>query len=300
MAPSPPRLSGNPVLPGRYADPEIHLFGGRYWIYPTTSAPFDEQTSFEAWSSPDLVGWTNEGRILDLADVPWSTNRCAWAPTVMEEGGRYFLYFSAGDGAGLGVAVAGSPGGPFADALGAPLVGEYHHGAQPIDAHAFRDDDGRAYLYWGGWGRCVVAELGADRTSLVGEIREITPEGYVEGPFMLKRRGAYSLMWSEGGWADDTYAVAYGRADSPFGPFPREGRVLENDPAVGKAAGHHSVLRLPGEGEEWIVAYHRRPLGETDANHRVTCLDRLEFGEDGEILPVRLTNEGVPVRPLDP
>src|SRR5437868_7565506 len=29
--------SGNPILPGWYADPEVHVFAGQYWIYPTYS-----------------------------------------------------------------------------------------------------------------------------------------------------------------------------------------------------------------------------------------------------------------------
>lgn len=64
------RTAGNPVLPGWYADPELHLFAGHYWIYPTTSAAYNCQTQFEAFSSPDLVDWRHEGVILDFADVP--------------------------------------------------------------------------------------------------------------------------------------------------------------------------------------------------------------------------------------
>lgn len=286
----------NPVLPGWHADPELHLFAGRYWIYPTHSAPYEEQTFFPAFSSPDLVHWTDEGRVLDFADVPWSTNRAAWAPTVSEHEGVYRMYFSAGDGAGLGVARSDSPGGPFVDALGKPLVVEYHHGAQPIDAHAFEDDDGRGYLYWGGWKHAVVAELGPDRESIVGPIREITPENYVEGPFMVKRGGTYTFMWSEGGWGDATYNIAYGRADNPFGPFPREGNLFPANEAIGSSAGHHSVLRLP-DGE-YVMAYHRRPPGETNRHHRVTCLETMTFDADGRILPVPITHEGVGARPL--
>ena len=74
---SPP---GNPA-PGWYADPEIHFFQGRYYIYPTTSRQYHEQTSFECWSSDDLTDWRNEGVILELKDIPWSTNYAAWAPS---------------------------------------------------------------------------------------------------------------------------------------------------------------------------------------------------------------------------
>lgn len=289
--------TGNPLFAGWYADPEIHVFGNRYYIYPTFSDDYEKQTFFEAWSSADLADWRCEGRILDFADIAWSGNHAAWAPSVAECNGKYYFYFSAGDGAGLGVAAADHPAGPFSDALGKPLIAEYHHGAQPIDAHAFQDDDGQVYLYYGGWGHAVVVKLGADRVSVEGEFREITPDGYVEGPFMLRRGGTYYFMWSEGGWGDSSYAVAYGRADSPWGPFVREGRVLASDPAVGNGAGHHSVLSIPGT-DDWYIVYHRRPIDETHANHRVVCIDHLRFSPSGQIEPVQLTAAGVPRRPL--
>ena len=49
-----PKTSGNPVFPGWYADPEGVVFGDEYWIYPTYSAPYDEQTFMDAFSSKDL------------------------------------------------------------------------------------------------------------------------------------------------------------------------------------------------------------------------------------------------------
>jgi beta-xylosidase len=294
-----PRMSGNPVFPGWYADPEIHFFAGRYYIYPTTSGPYHEQTFFECWSSDDLTNWKNEGVILDFKDILWSTNFAAWAPSCAEKNGKYYFYFSAGDGAGLGVAVSDSPSGPFHDAIGKPLVGHYPFGAQPIDAHCFVDDDGRAYLYFGGHNKCVVAPLTPTMCAFNRDFREITPTPqYVEGPFMVKRKGVYYLMWSEGGWGDHTYGAAYGISDNPYGPFDYKGKILESDPEVGKGAGHHSVLQLPGTDDEWVICYHRRPLEETKANHRVSCIERLEFREDGSIAPVKLTFEGVPAHPM--
>jgi beta-xylosidase len=278
----------NPVISGWYADPEIHFFQGRYYLYPTYSAPYEKQTFYEAFVSDDLVEWRSCGVVLDFADVPWSTNRAAWAPSVAEKNGKYYMYFSAGDGAGLGVAVSESPSGPFRDALGHPLVKEYVHGAQPIDAHGFVDDDGEAYLYWGGWRKAVVSRLGQDMISLEGEILEITPENYVEGPFMVKRDGRYYYMWSEGEWGNASYCVAYGIGDNPLGPFPRQGLVLQSDPEIATSAGHHSVLRLPNS-DSYVIAYHRRPLEETNRHHRVTCLDEMRFAVDGTIEPVRMT-----------
>jgi len=296
MAVEPP-TSNNPVFSGWYADPEIHVFEGRYYIYPTYSAPYEKQTFFEAFSSPDLVHWHREGRVLEFKDVPWSTNRAAWAPALIERDGTYFMYFSAGDGAGIGAATSSSPSGPFVDALGEPLIKEYINGAQPIDAMAFLDDDGQAYLYYGGWKHANVVKLSHDMLHLEGDVHEITPEGYVEGSFMLKRNGEYVFMWSEGGWTDSSYGVAYARASSPYGPFERRGQILATDPAVAKGSGHHSVLRLPGS-DQHVVCYHRRPLEETDANARVTCLDYMHFDADGDIVPVVQTFTGVRAHPI--
>jgi beta-xylosidase len=127
--------------------------------------------------------------------------------------------------------------------------------------------------------------------------KEITPEGYVEGVFMLLRSGKYYLMWSEGNWTGPDYCVAYAMADSPMGPFKRIGQILQQDPQIATGAGHHSVIKLPGE-DACLIVYHRRPLGERDGNHRVTCIDRMEFDGQGLIRPVKITFEGVERRPL--
>ncbi|MGD8329233.1 MAG: glycoside hydrolase family 43 protein [Acidobacteriota bacterium] len=294
--------SGNPILPGWYADPEAHVFDGRYWIYPTYSAPYDEQLFMDAFSSSDLVTWDKHPRALDAARISWA-RRALWAPSIVEKDGAYYLFFSANDiqsddeFGGLGVARASRPEGPFDDLLGRPLIDRFHNGAQPIDPNVFRDADGTHYLIYGGWRHCNIARLEDDFSGFVPfadgtTFREITPDGYVEGSFMLLKDGRYYFMWSEGGWTGPNYAVAYAVADSPLGPFERVGRILQQDPAVATGAGHHSVLHASG-AERWYIVYHRRPLGETDRNHRVVCVDEMRFDDEGLIEPVRITFEGV-------
>ena len=302
---APPR-AGNPIVDGWYADPEATVFGDRYWVYPTYSARYDEQLHFDAFSSPDLVHWTKHSRILDHLEVRWA-RRAMWAPAAVERGGRYYLFFAAndvrpGEIGGIGVAVADAPAGPFKDLLGKPLLGEIVNGAQPIDQFVFRDEDGHDYMVYGGWSHCNLVRLKPDFTGFIPfadgtTFKEITPEGYVEGPCMFRRNGKLYFMWSEGGWTGPNYSVAYAIGDSPLGPFKRIGKILQQDRSVATGAGHHSVLRVPGT-DEWYIVYHRRPLGETDANHRVTCMDRMEFDEQGFIQPVRITHEGVERRPL--
>ncbi len=301
-----PERAGNPVWDGWYADPEGVVFGDTYWVYPTYSAAYDEQVFLDAFSSPDLVHWTKHPRVLDTTAVAWADS-AMWAPAAIEKDGRTYLFFAANDiqhdGAvgGIGVAVADAPGGPFRDLLGRPLIDRFYNGAQPIDQFVF-EDGGAYYIVYGGWGHANIGRLADDFSGLVpfedgALVREITPEGYVEGPFLFEKDGRYYFMWSEGGWTNASYRVAYAIGDSPFGPFERIGTILEQDPAIATGAGHHSVIHVPGS-DDWYIVYHRRPIPNLGRDHRVTAIDRMEFNADGTIRPVRMTTEGVAARPL--
>jgi len=295
------QASRNPVFPGWYADPEAAIFKGKYWIFPTYSAKYNEQVFLDAFSSPDLATWTKHSRILDTSRVKWAW-RAMWAPAILEKEGKYFLFFSANDiqkneeRGGIGVAVADKPEGPYMDYLAKPLVDKFYNGAQPIDQFVFKDGP-NYYLIYGGWRHCNIARLKSDFTGFIPfddgtTFREITPENYVEGPIMFVRKGKYYFMWSEGGWTGPDYSVAYAVADSPFGPFKRVGKILQQNPNIATGAGHHSVINVPGT-DEWYIVYHRRPLGETDRNARVVCIDKMKFDKDGMIGPVTITFEGV-------
>ena len=293
--------SGNPIIGGWYADPEAVVFDNRCWIFPTYSAAYDEQLFFDAFSSRDLVKWKKHPRVLTSENVSWA-KRAMWAPAIVRKDGKYYLFFSAndvheGEVGGIGVAVSRRPQGPYKDALGKPLISHIINGAQPIDQYVFLDDDGQYYMYYGGWGHCNVVRLGDDLLSIVpftdGDItKEVTPDQYVEGPFMLKNRGKYYFMWSEGGWGQPNYSVSYAISDSPFGPFHRIGKIMEQDPSIATGAGHHSIIKGRGD-DEWYIVYHRRPLSETAANSRQVCIDRLYFDDNGHIKPVKMTFEGV-------
>ncbi len=119
----------------------------------------------------------------------------------------------------------------------------------------------------------------------------------IQNPFMFLKNNKYYFMWSEGGWTGSDYSVAYAVADSPFGPFTRIGKILQQDSTVATGAGHHSILKVP-KTDKWFIVYHRRPLGETNGNHRVTCIDEMHFDEKEFIKPVKITREGVNKEPL--
>ena len=301
------QMSGNPLFEGWYADPEGIILNDEYWIFPTYSDKYEKQIFMDAFSSTDLVNWTKHERIIDNKAVKWAW-RAMWAPAIVKKDDKYFLFFGGNDiqndneYGGIGVSVADRPEGPYQDYLGRPLIDKIYNRAQPIDQFVFQDKDGSYYMYYGGWGRCNVVKLKDDFTGLLPfedgtYYREVTPENYTEGPFMFIRDGKYYFMWSEGGWGGPDYSVAYAIADNPFGPFKRIGKILQQDPEIGTGAGHHSVIHEP-KSDKYYIIYHRRPLTETDGNHRVTCIDEMTFDKHGYINPVKITFEGVKSNPL--
>jgi len=305
--------SKNPIVDGWYADPEGIVFGNKYWIFPTFSAKYEDQVFLDAFSSKDLVHWEKHNRVLDTSVIKWA-KQAMWAPSIIEKNQRYYLFFSANDlqrpggpyweekelynhYGGIGVAVADAPEGPYEDHLGVPLINEFHNDAQPIDQFVYKDVDGTYYMFYGGWRHCNIAVLNDDFTGFVPWnedqlFKEITPEGYVEGPFVFRRKNKYYFMWSEGSWGNDTYKVAYAMADKVTGPYERIGTILESDKNIATGAGHNSVINTPNT-DQWYMVYHRRPIPNKGRDHRVICVDKLEFKQDGTIKQVKMTFEGV-------
>ncbi|MFC9243657.1 family 43 glycosylhydrolase [Streptomyces sp. NPDC057136] len=282
----------SPVLPGLTADPNIVRFGDTFYLYPTTDGfPGWSGTRFTAYSSTDLVHWKDHGVVLDLGpDVTWADGR-AWAPAVEERNGKYYFYFCADTN--IGVAVSDSPTGPFKDALGKPLIKAGQYPGQMIDPAVLTDDDGRSYLYWGN-GRAYAVPLDDDMVSFdASKVTDMTPNGYNEATFVIKRGATYYFMWSENDTRDENYRVAYATGSSPTGPWTERGVILEKRPGLGiKGPGHHSVVQVPNT-DDWYIAYHRFAVPGGDGTHRETTVDRLEFDSEGLIRKVVPTLSGI-------
>ena len=287
----------NPIVNGYYADPEARFYEGKYYIYVTRSATnYAEQMNLDAFSSEDLIHWEKHEGIIDMSGYPHAY-QAVWAPTIIEKNGKYYLIFATNDIqnneeiGGLEIAVSNSPAGPFVNHTGKILVDKFIHGAQPIDAHLFKDDDGTIYLYYGGWSHCNLAIMNEQMDGFVphadGTIfKPVTPENYVEGPCMLKRNGVYHFMWSEGNWVNGTYHVCTSSSTDPLTIEPK-GRTILEASEIADGPGHHGYLNIPGT-DEWLIVYHRRVIGDLEAGHRVLCIDKLEFDGD-EMLPVKMT-----------
>ncbi|MBQ2721912.1 MAG: glycoside hydrolase family 43 protein [Opitutales bacterium] len=314
------KFSGNPIIEGWYADPQIRIYDNKYWIFPTYSQAFKKQLHLDAYSSDNLVNWKKHSRIIDNSSIKW-LNKALWAPDSIKKDGKYYLFFSCNDTypvnrkggdytirskndemyGGIGVAVADKPEGPYKDLIGKPLIDGFYNKAQPIDQYVF-EYKGNWYMFYGGWSKCNLVRLADDFKSVIpfpdgSTYKDITPAGYKEGSVVFERKGKWYFMWSEGTWTNSTYKVAYAIADSPLGKWERIGTVLENDKNIATGAGHHSVINIPNT-DEWYICYHRRPIPTKSIHHRIVCIDKMYFDKDGKIIPIKMTFKGVAERPL--
>jgi len=300
---------GSPVLPGKYADPNIAQFGDTFYLYATTDGTAGwGGKDFYVWKSTDLVDWErSEEPFLTLdganGNVPWATGN-AWAPTIIERDGKYWFYFSGHnptyDRKTIGVAVADSPEGPFTAQPTAMITnGESIASGQAIDPAAFHDPQtGKYWLLWGNGGPSngpVMAELGDDMTSIkTGTLRRIPGlTDFREGLFLNYRDGLYHLTYSIDDTGSENYRVGYATATSVDGPWTYRGVILEKDASQGiLGTGHSSILNVEGT-DDWYIAYHRFAIPGGNGTNRETTIDRLTFGADGLIQKVVPTLEGV-------
>lgn len=318
-------MPNQPLITHLYtADPSAHVFDGQIYLYPshdreTTIAENDngdqyDMVDYHVFSLTSLDGpVTDHGVALALEDVPWAA-RQLWAPDAAERNGMYYLYFPARDRQGIfriGVAVSRVPEGPFT-ADTEPIARSYS-----IDPCCFVDDDGQAYLYFGGlWGgqlqcweegsfdpggaepvgavpalRPRVARLATDMRSFVGEILPVSvldseerplraddhDRRFFEAAWVHKRDGLYYFSYSTG----DTHCLVYATSDSPLGPFTYRGRILE--PVIGWTT-HHSIVEFQGK---WFLFYHDASLSGGLSHLRCVKVTEITYDADGAI---RLTH----------
>lgn len=295
----------SPVLPGYYADPNIAVFDETYYIYATTDGtPGWGGNQFFVWSSPDLVSWTRAPTpFLTLngtsGNVPWAVGN-AWAPTIIERGGKFYFYFSGQNAEyatkTIGVAIADTPVGPFTAQPNAFILNnEVLKTGQAIDPAAFRDPTtGKYYLFWGNT-TPLFAEFEEDMLGFKnGTLRAITGlTDFREGIFLNYRDGVFHLTYSIDDTRSENYRVGYATGDSVEGPWTYRGIILQKDESKGiLATGHSSIIQVPGT-DDWYIAYHRFAIPDGNGTMRETTIDRVYFDEQGLIKPVVPTLESV-------
>jgi len=302
------------------ADPSAHVFEGKIYIYPSHDIDHDgpsndngDQYAMEDYHVLSLDDFNSpcvdHGQVLHVRDVPWASKQM-WAPDAAYKNGTYYLYFPAKDHDGIfriGVATSSSPAGPFKPQP------HYIPGSFSIDPAVLVDDDGRAYMYFGGlWGGQLekwqagtfnpdakgpaphepalgprFAELTDDMLAFKAPPREISivdedgrpilagdeERRYFEGPWVHKYNGYYYLSYSTG----TTHTLVYAMSKSPEGPFVFKGKILT--PVIGWTT-HHSIVEFRGK---WYLFYHDASLSGGVDHLRCVKYTELHYNDDGTI-----------------
>jgi len=292
-------FAANPIITNKYlADPNACNFNGRMYIY--CSHDLDSQTGYDMVdftliSTADMVNWTDHGEVFKVPrDASWAGR--AYAPTCTSRNGKYYLYYGNG-GANIGVAVSDSPTGPFKDPIGKPLITSSMPNCNVqwcFDPAVFVDDDGQAYIYFGGGGpgNARVIKLNSDMISTNGAAVTIDAPRFFEASFMHKYNGKYYFSYSTD-FSGSAARIDYMMSDNPMTGFVYKGVILDNPPNNSGNNNHASIVQF---NNQWYIAYHNRKqasINKVDTTyHRSVCIDRLYYNSDGTIKKVIPTETG--------
>lgn len=325
----------NPIMTQRFgADPFAMVYGDRIYVYMTNDTVqkdsngaiqknvYGKIQTLNCISSEDLVNWTDHGLIQVTGSnglSKWSSN--SWAPAAAHKtinGKEQFFIYYANNGNGIGVLSSDSPVGPFVDPIQKPLVSRDTPNCSDItwlfDPAVFVDDNGKAYLYFGGGvpegkdemprtGRAV--ELGEDMISLA-----CTPIN-IEAPYMFEDSGinrigdtyyySYCSNWADrlkatGKYVPDKATIAYMTSKNPLGPWEYQGTILNNPGSFfgSYATNHHCLTKFK---DKFYMFYHSQVLEEAMGlkgyGYRCTHIDEVKINEDGSINKILGTKSGV-------
>jgi beta-xylosidase len=302
------------------ADPSVHVFEEKLYIYPSHDLDHDnvindegdqyDMVDYHVFSLDDIQSQpVDHGRVLHVDDVPWAKKQM-WAPDAAYKDGTYYFYFPAKDHDDIfriGVATSKSPTGPFVPQP-EPIAGSFS-----IDPAVFVDDDGQAYIYFGGiWGGQLqkwrsgsfdpegvepgndepalcpkVAKLSSDMMRFDGPVEDVAivdangqpllagdhVRRYFEGPWVHKYNGTYYFSYSTG----NTHLIAYATSDKPTGPFEYRGIIL--NPVIGWTT-HHAIVEFQGK---WYLFYHDSSLSGGADNKRSVKVTEITYNADGTI-----------------
>ena len=319
----------NPIIRDQFtADPTARVFNNKVYLYPSHDIlpPAGQRqdwfcmADYHAFSSENLIDWTDHGVIVSQDIVPWGnpTGYSMWAPECVYKNGKYYFYFpnapKSGRGFAIGVATSDRPEGPF------KLEQEPIKGVSGIDPCVLVDNDGSAYIYWSGMG-IRGCKLKDNMLELDGELQEVTiprregmpemppmkvggqvmeglPDGFKEGPYAFRRGDWYYLTfpWVRGETGEGknpTETLAYAMSKSPLGPWDFKGIIMAEH-ANRCWTNHHSIIEYKGQ---WLLFYHHNDYSPNDDKRRSACIEKLSFNADGTIKEVKPTLRGVGITP---
>jgi len=324
--------NGNPLVSHKFgADPYALVYQDRVYLYMTNDMlEYDSEGNVKdntygqihqisIISSEDLVNWTDHGVINATGSegaAKWATQ--SWAPAAaykkINGKDKFFLYF-ANNASGIGVLTSDSPTGPWIDPIGKPLIARTTPGVEDVtwlfDPAVLIDDDGQAYIYFGGGipegkdempNTARVMQLSDDMIGVIGEATPLPAPFMFEDAGIHKVNGTYYYTYCSnfyGGVRPEgsppAGEIAYMTSNNPMGPWTYQGTILKNPGHFFGVGGnnHHAIFQFH---DAWYITYHAQTLSKAMGvakGYRSTHLNQVHFNEDGSIREIAADMKGV-------
>lgn len=284
---------------GDFPDPTVVRVGHNYYAYGTTinylNLPVLQSRDLLTWtaraSNDPNRWWLNDampttGSWSRIREVGRRTFGSTWAPHVIRRGPYFLAAYSSpvADGSRrcIGIAVATSPVGPFADPNPNAVVCPAGQGV--IDPFIFVQKK-RMYLLWKGDSDAVLASArlinNAGIFSLTGPVKALLApklawEGtIVENPAMVRYRRALWLFYSGNDYGTAQYATGLAKCKSPMGPCKRIGKAPFMASKWGLAGPGGASPFFDKRGRLHLV-YHAWRAGQTGYPKRAECRESAE------------------------
>jgi len=318
------------ITQGFGADPSVMVYNDRVYVIASndsleyTDGVPNMLVNYESGiqgmrllSSADLANWTDHG-LINVGNLPeWKNNPLypmpdpvasfetrSWAPSMVwkKMGGKdkFFIYFANG-GNGIGVITSDSPTGPWKSPLTKLMIDRDTPNCAEVenlfDPGVLVDDDGRAYMYFGGggsgedtgMGRRV--ELGADMISLIGTPETWTAPNLFEDSELAKIKDVYYYSYCD----SQAYQIYYMTGSEPLGTFSTPPKAIMRSPAAQFSTtdenNHHCIFQFKNKV---YIAYHASTVAEALGlgRYRSTQIDAVTISK-GEISRITMTKKGV-------
>jgi arabinoxylan arabinofuranohydrolase len=286
------------------ADPNAIVYDDRIYVY--ASHDEDSQTGYDmidyhVFSSDDMANWRDHGVIIHSNSLSWASK--LYAPGACSKNGKYYLYMP-NQGSAIGVAVSDDPGGPFIDARGTALITGQTPNVGDVewifDPTCFVDDDGQAYLYFGGGlsgtgdnGRVI--RLNDDMISLMdASATTIVIPDFFEAMYMHKYEGTYFLQYSAVPGAGT--GIEYMTGTDPMTGFQHQGVILPSGAINSNNNNHASIVEYRGKH---YMFYHNRKLqqelGRNNVYNRSIAVQEITYGSNETLNPIVMSTEDATV-----
>ena len=291
----------NPVING--ADPFVAQNGDTYYYFSTQGG------SVRMWETTDLTELSSaNSKEIFVPEAGTANSRNVWAPEMFRLDGKWYVYYTAGDGEDINQRTwvlendSEDPmSGTWVDK--GKIVNE-NFGSWAIDGTVM-EYNGTRYFLWSGrpdktnqdlTQKIYISKM-ASPTTLEGPVTLLTePEfdwerngfGVNEAPEILRGPNTHFLIYSASFCGTDDYALGQLTLKEGGDPMVAEDWTKSSQPVFSKkpennafAPGHNSFFKSPDGTENWLIYHANTNSGDGCTNKRNTRMQPFTFDGNG-------------------